>query len=188
MNDKKDKVLINKNNIQIVKQENEYLVRFYLENSNYLLNKIINISFIKIITSLNSDFIDNVIFLESSENTATVFISFKHFYCDLGFPQFYAHVKINLLAEENNDVRFYVETVEDSVPQDVLPNHENIELLNISNAQIHCHFETPHRCKIEQKIVLDKEKYVIPEFIERSFTGILYKMFMNVKEFIGANN
>ena len=80
MNDKKDKVLINKNNIQIVKQENEYLVHFYLENSNYLLNKIINISFIKIITSLNSDFIDNVVFLESSENTATVFISFTPFY------------------------------------------------------------------------------------------------------------
>jgi hypothetical protein len=181
------KVLINKNNIQIVKQENEYLVHFHLENNQLLLNKIINLSFIKIITSLNADFIDDVVFLDSTENTATVFISLKHFYCDLGFPQFYSHIKINLSKEENEDLFFSVETIEDSPPPEILPKHENIELLNISNAQIRCHFETPHNCQIEQKIVVNKEKYVIPEFIERSLTVILYKMFMNVKEFIESN-
>ena len=189
MNDlnKDPKVLINKNNIQIVKQENEYLVHFYLENNQLLLNKIINLSFIKIITSLNADFIDNVVFLDSTENTATVFISLKHFYCDLGFPQFYSHIKINLSREENEDLCFSVETIEESPPPEILPKHENIELLNVSNAQIRCHFETPHKCQIDQKIVVDKEKYVIPEFIERSLTVILYKMFMNVKEFIESN-
>ena len=179
------KVLINKNGIQIVKEENEYFAHFQLENSNFLLNKIMNLSFIKIVTSLNASFIDNVVFLESTENTATVFISLKHFYCDLGFPQFYMYVKINLLCEEEHNSFFSIETIEDSEPlQEILPNHENIQLLNVSNAQIRCHFETPHKCEIEQKIVIDKEKYVIPEFIERSFSVILYKMFTNVKEFI----
>ncbi len=182
---KETKILVDKKGIKIVKKENEYIVDFQLENNSFSLNKIINLSFIKIITSLNSDFIDNVSFLELNDDKATLFISLKHFYCDLGFPQFYMFVKIKTEYNKDESLHFLIETVEgEEPPSDILPNHENVELLNISNAQINCFFRTPHVCDIEQRVIIDKEKYDIPNFIEKSLTVILFKMFLNVKEFI----
>jgi hypothetical protein len=184
-NENETKIIVNKKDHKMTRlNKHSYLFEYEIENKSILLGKIINLDFINIIHQINKEDIFEDFYLEKhSDNDATVFILFKHFFSDFGVPQKYAHLDVTLERTDNQII--YRITTNNNLPKSNLKTAA--VLLPISDVTTVCNFINPHSASIKTMINFSKSME-LPEFVEKLATTIISKIFLRTKQFIEKIN
>ena len=172
------KIIHQKNGI-IMKllDKNKYELSFEIENNNINLTKLLNFHLMKVIYEVNKDIFDDFSLDIHSDNEADIYLSFKHFFEDLGFPKRYSLLHVNM-HNDTNSVIFTANT-----RYNTFHKNANATILPIDNLQITCNIETTHKIKIVNVITFNTS-FEIPGFVEKMSVQIFNKIFLRIKQFI----
>jgi len=184
-NKNETKIIVNKKDHKMTRlNKHSYLFEYEIENKNIFLGKIINLDFINIIHQINKEDIFEDFYLEKhSDNDATVFILFKHFFNDFGVPQKYAHIDVTFERTDNEII--YRITTNNNLPKSNLKTAA--ELLPILYVTTVCSLINPHKASIKTTTTFNKNME-LPEFVEKLATTIVGKIFLRTKQFIEKIN
>ena len=187
-------IVYNKNGFIIKKSErNNYITEFEIENKNLYMEKLLHLSLIDILYSVNKDVVDiyKLKVVETNDNygEANVFVIFKHLFADIGIPQYHSflNIKIKKTLDESL-ITFYIksntnyENINEYIDDDEI--YKQTEQLKVKNVTCYCKLKTPHKIKVENHIYLNNQKLVVVDFIEKMCFQLLYKMFIRSKVFI----
>jgi hypothetical protein len=158
--------------------KNNYNLNFNVSNKNIILEKIIDINLIKIIYDLNNDIYEKIIIDKLNENESKVVILIKNLFEDLGFSQkfYYVHIK---KIEDNNKIIFLSNSLKER-PEGIPDDSEKII---IEKMTCECIILNLHEIKFNLYVTLD-EKSIIPLFIEKIVSLMIFKIFKRLKQFI----
>jgi hypothetical protein len=171
-------VLYKKNGIQLIKQnQNNYTIEFQMENNQLSLLQIINFNLIKALIEINCDIYENFALNVTDDNTAELVLLLKHFYEDIGFPQFMACLSIRRIVADNN-ITCLITTTEN-----IIDRIEQVEILKIKKAELF--FVEIEKHKISCTINVEIENTQIITSTAEKFIGLfLHRIFLRVKQFI----
>ena len=173
-------MILNKNGLQITKcAKNKYKLRFYLENNNIYIEKIIDFPLIKLIYDLNPDVYEQTNIERVGDNQAKVTLLLKHFFEDLGLPQRYSYVHMTKNIE-NNNITFVTKSILTEKPPGMPIDSELLPLQDLIGS---FDIVSPHRSNVTFDIVFH-ERFNTPVFAEKIIAQILLKVFTRVKQFI----
>jgi len=186
MNATEIKVIMDKKDYKMTRiNKNSYEFEYEIENKNILLEKIINLDFIKIIHEINkADIFEDFYIERHSEGSATFFILFKHFFNDFGLTQKYAH--LDIIFEQHDKKSIFKTTTNNNLPKSNLKT-PTAELLPISDVTTVCNLINPHRAMIKTKTNF-YGNLGLPDFVEQLATTIISKIFLRTKQFIEKIN
>ena len=173
-------MVLNKDGLQITKcATNKYKLRFYLENNNIYIEKIIDFPLIQLLYDLNPDVYEQTNVERISDTQAKITLLLKHFFEDLGLPQRYSYVHMTKQMERNN-ITFITKSITTEKP---IGMPIDSELMPIQDLIGSFDIITPHRTAVLFDISFDK-RFNIPVFAEKIIAQILFKVFTRVKQFI----
>lgn len=187
-------IVYNKNGFIIKKSEkNNYITEFEIENKNLYMEKLLHLSLIDILYSVNKDVVDiyKLKVVETNDNygEANVFVIFKHLFADIGIPQYHSFLNIKIKKTlDESFITFYIksntnyENINEYIDDDEI--YKQTEQLKVKNVTCYCKLITPHKIKVENHIYLNNKKLVVVDFIEKICFQLLYKMFIRSKVFI----
>lgn len=176
------KIIHQKNGIVIkLLDKNKYELSFEIENNNIILTKLINFHLMRVIYEVNKDIFDDFSLDIHSDNEADIYLSFKHFFEDLGFPKRYSLLHVNM-HNDTNSVIFTANTMYNTPHKNANAN-ANATILPIDNLKITCNIETAHKIKIINVITFNS-CFEIPGFVEKMSIQIFNKIFLRTKQFI----
>jgi len=182
----KSKSLMDKNGMKIIKLDtDEYNILFSIKNNNFILPSIINFDLIKLIFDLNPDIYEKSILhknINISENNATIGSLMKDVYSDLGIPQTYICMDVEM-TKMSNIIKF---TCNPIYNQEMLSSFNltpELYLLPIKNMTIYCNILTNHHIDITCQLKLEDD-IEIEQFIEKIIISVINKIFIRLKQFI----
>jgi hypothetical protein len=182
----KSKSLMDKNGMKIIKLDtDEYNILFSIKNNNFILPSIINFDLIKLIFDLNPDIYEKSILhknINISENNATIGSLMKDVYSDLGIPQTYICMNVEM-TKMSNIIKFTCNPIDN---QEILLSFNltpELYLLPIKNMTIYCNILTNHHIDITCQLKLEDD-IEIEQFIEKIIISVIYKIFIRLKQFI----
>ncbi|NDA90438.1 MAG: hypothetical protein EBY20_05985 [Alphaproteobacteria bacterium] len=178
----KTKVIMDKKDYKMTRIDKyNYLFEYEITNNKILLDKVINLDFIKLIYELNKhDIFDDFYLDVTGSESATVYILFKHFFDDFGVPQKYAHIDISIEKKEKQII--FKTTTNNVAPKVNIPN-KDAQLIPINSVTATCDLITPHKASIKTATSFHKSMQ-LPEFIEKLATTVISKIFLRTKQFI----
>lgn len=178
----KTKVIMEKKDYKMTRlDKHNYLFEYEIENKNILLEKIINLEFIKLIYELNKHDIFDDFYLEMNDpKSATIYILFKQFFNDFGIPQKYAHIDIYIEKTEKQII--FTTTTNNDQPKVNIKN-KDAQLIPIRSVTTVCDFINPHKVSIKTATSFSTNMK-FPEFIEKLATTVISKIFLRAKQFI----
>jgi hypothetical protein len=178
----KIKVIMDKKDYKMIRIDKyNYLFEYEIINKNILLEKVINLDFIKLIYELNKhDIFDDFYLDVTGSESATVYILFKHFFDDFGVPQKYVHIDISIEKTEKQII--FKTTTNNVAPKVNIPN-KDAQLIPINSVTATCDLITPHKASIKTATSFHKSMQ-LPEFIEKLATTVISKIFLRTKQFI----
>ena len=178
----KTKVIMDKKDYKMTRlDKHNYLFEYEIKNNKILLEKVINLEFIKLIYELNKHDIFDDFYLEmNTPENATAYILFKHFFDDFGVPQKYAHIDISIEKTEKQII--FTTTTNNTQPKVNITNKES-QLIPIHSVTTVCDFINPHRVSIKTTTSFSTSMK-LPEFIEKLATTVISKIFLRAKQFI----
>jgi hypothetical protein len=178
----KTKVIMDKKDYKMTRiNKYNYLFEYEIENKNILLEKVINLEFIKLIYELNKHDIFDDFYLEmNSTESATIYILFKQFFNDFGVPQKYAHIDISIEKTEKQII--FTTKTNNTKPKVNITNKE-AQLIPIHSVTTICDFINPHKVSIKTTTSFSTSMN-LPEFIEKLATTVISKIFLRAKQFI----
>jgi len=184
VNQSEQKIIHQKNGIVIkLLYKNKYELSFEIENNNIILKKLLNFQLMRIIYEVNKDIFDDFSLDIYSDNEADIYLSFKHFFEDLGFPKRYSLLHVNM-HNDTNSVIFTANTIYNTPLKNTNYNvNVNSTILPIDNLQITCNIVTAHKIKIVNVITFNTS-FEIPGFVEKMSVQIFNKIFLRIKQFI----
>jgi len=182
VNQSEQKIIHQKNGIVIkLLDKNKYELSFEIENNNIILKKLLNFQLMRIIYEVNKDIFDDFSLDIYSDNEADIYLSFKHFFEDLGFQKRYNLLHVNM-HNDTNSVIFTANTRYNTTLKHANSN-ANATILPIDNLQITCNIENAHKIKIVNVITFNTS-FEIPGFVEKMSVQIFNKIFLRIKQFI----
>jgi len=178
------KIIHQKNGIVIkLLDKNKYELSFEIENNNIILTKLINLHLMRVIYEVNKDIFDDFSLDIYSDNEADIYLSFKHFFEDLGFPKRYSLLHVNMHSDTNSAI-FTANTIYNTLHKNANVNvNVNSTILPIDNLQITCNIVNAHKIKIVNVITFNTS-FEIPGFVEKMSVQIFNKIFLRIKQFI----
>jgi hypothetical protein len=203
VNQSEQKIIHQKNGIVIkLLDKNKYELSFEIENNNIILKKLINFQLMRIIYEVNKDIFDDFSLdiysrgcgvvtdpesvalgnvADDSDNEADIYLSFKHFFEDLGFQKRYNLLHVNM----HNDTNCVIFTANTRYNTPLKHTNVNVNstILPIDNLQITCNIVTAHKIKIVNVITFNTS-FEIPGFVEKMSVQIFNKIFLRIKQFI----
>lgn len=168
--------VFNKNPLLIQRvSKNKYKVESEMSCGKIDVRKLLEFKHVHILKELNQDIIENVCIYNIYNNFASLFIEYKHFLKDFGFPKFGANLSLERI-ENDKSICF------------VCSNNNNTQHISSSCTilpitDLFFNIEISSKIKIDINFELDIT-FDIPQFVEKFVFHILHKMFMRVKEFI----
>lgn len=179
-------ILMDKNDMKIIKLDaDEYNILFSIKNSNFILPSIINFDLIKLIFDLNPDIYEKSILhknINISENNATIGSLMKDIYADLGIPQSYICMNVEM-NKSINVINFKCNPIDN---QEILSDFDvtsDLYLLPIKSMTFYCNVLTNHHIDIKCQIKLNDD-IEIEKFIEKIIISAINKIFIRLKQFI----
>ena len=182
VNQSEQKIIHQKNGIVIkLLDKNKYELSFEIENNNIILTKLINLHLMRIIYEVNKDIFDDFSLDIHSDNEADIYLSFKHFFEDLGFPKRYNLLHVNMHNDPNCVI--FTANTRYNTPLKHANANANATILPIDNLQITCNIENAHKIKIVNVITFNTS-FESPGFVEKMSVQIFNKIFLRIKQFI----
>ena len=181
---KNNNTLMDKNGMKIVKvTNNEYTVSFSIQNNQFILPSIINFDMVKLIFDLNPDIYEKSILKKNTTlENATICSLMKDLYSDLGIPQSYVCMLVEMI-KLNNSIRFNCIPLSNKTTPLEFSGIPDLYLLPVKNLIIDCNILTNHCLEINCKINLNDD-IEIEQFIEKMVITIVHKVFIRLKQFI----
>ena len=161
--------------------KNKYELSFEIENNNINLTKLLNFHLMKVIYEVNKDIFDDFSLDIHYDNEANIYLSFKHFFEDLGFPKRYSLLHVNMHNDTNCVI--FIANTRYNTPLKHTNVNVNSTILPIDNLQITCNIVTAHKIKIVNVITFNTS-FEIPGFVEKMSAQIFNKIFLRTKQFI----
>jgi len=176
--------LMDKNGIKIVKlTNNEYAVSFSIQNNQLILSSIINFDLVKLIFDLNPDIYEKSILKKNTTlENATICSLMKDLYSDLGIPQSYVCMLVEMV-KSSNTIKFNCLPLSNKTIPLEFSGIPDLYLLPVKNLIIDCNILTNHFIEINCKINIDDD-IEIEKFIEKMVITIVHKVFIRLKQFI----
>lgn len=175
-----NEILLEKNNIKLLKHaKNKFTLMFVLENKNIILSNAIGYDFIKPICYLNKDICENIQMQKVNDNEIILSMLFKHFFKDLGLPQFFIYFHVKKKTSGDNII-FNSQTLQSHTPDNVPIDSE---LVIVENGTIQCTIVSPHKINVVLDISVNI-LFDIPAFAENIVSLLVYKIIMRIKQFI----
>jgi hypothetical protein len=156
--------------------KNKYTVEAETSYGKIDVRKLLEFKCVHILKDLNQDIIENICIYDIDNNFASLFIEYKHFLKDFGFPKFGA----NLILEKIENDKSITFACSNNNTQHV---SSRCEILPINKLFFNFNIESYSKIKIVVNFEFDI-KFEIPQFVEKFVFHILHKMFMRLKEFI----
>lgn len=176
-----NKELFNKENFIFTRiNKNDFELVFTMENNNIFLSQIIDFGLIQLIHKINTDIYEKTHIQNISNDEINLSFLLKHFFKDVGFSQKFSFVNVKKIVEDDK-ITFFTKTIYDELPKQEMPI--NSELLPIENMTSICNIITPHKINFLIKLKFRDTLY-LPEFVEKMFGVIAYKIFKRLKQFI----
>ena len=184
MNKNKSNILMDKSGMKIVKlTNNEYTVTFSIQNSQFILPSIINFDMVKLIFDLNPDIYEKAILRKNSDlNNATLCCLMKDIYSDLGIPQSYVCMAVEMI-KFSDVIQFKCNPLSDKTIPAEFSEVPFLYLLPVKNLIIDCNILTNHHIEINCRIAIDDD-VEIEQFIEKVVIKVVHKIFIRLKQFI----
>jgi hypothetical protein len=157
----------------------KYSLKFYIENPNIILHKIIDFSLIKLIYDLNGDIYEKINFDKINDNEAIMSILIKNLFEDLGLPQKFSYVNIKKYTTENK-ITFITQSIQSERPKGMPIESEQLPLQIMT---CNCDVITPHKILFTFDILFN-QNMIIQTFAEKMIGLITFKIFNRVKQFI----
>jgi hypothetical protein len=179
------KILFEKDGFFMVKEDsNCFNISFSIQKSKIYLENVIHFDLIKLIYDLNPDIFEKVEFnkIENNPNEATVYFIMKHFFEDLGMPQFYNRTHVTRITN-NEYIIFEMKPILKSEQEEREPNLYELVQLPLEKMKMSCYKLTPHRFIFQCNIFFNRKRE-IPPYVEKLVGNIVYKIFNRVKLFI----
>ncbi len=170
-----DKMLINKNEITIAKQnKTDYMLTFTIENAAIHLINMVNPNLIKLIYDLNVDFFDKISIEKINECESNIFLLVKDLFGDIGLSQYYFYFHI---THSPTDQQFIITPLcaNESITK-------NLECIDLKKCIMQYSLVNPHQ--IEFKARVNTEEELESPIIEKIICNIIYKIFNRVKQFV----
>ena len=176
-------VLMDKNGMKIVRlATNEYNVAFSMKNNQFILPAIINFDMVKLIFDLNPDIYEKSILKKNTLENITILSLMKDLYSDLGIPQSYVCMAVDMSRSANN-INFRCNPLQDRTTPLEFSGIPNLYLMPVKNMIIDCNILTNHHVEFICKISVEDDMEIEP-FIEKMIMNIVYKIFIRLKQFI----
>ena len=144
---------------------------------------IINFDMVKLIFDLNPDIYEKSILKKNTTlENATICSLMKDLYSDLGIPQSYVCMLVEMI-KLNNSIRFNCMPLSNKTTPLEFSGIPDLYLLPVKNLIIDCNILTNHCIEINCKINLNDD-IEIEQFIEKMVITIVHKVFIRLKQFI----
>ena len=186
MNKKQSNILMDKNGMKITKPtNNEYNIAFSIQNNDFILPSIINFDMVKLIFDLNPDIYEKSILKKDiSLDNASICSLMKDIYSDLGIPQSYMCMSVEMV-KLSDIIKFKCNPlhIDGKLVPVEFSGIPDLYLLPIKNMIIDCNILTNHHIQISCKINVDDDVEIEP-FIEKMVMSVVNKIFIRLKQFI----
>ena len=182
-----------KDNIRISKtKDQEYQLQCEINNPRLVLEKIVDFEILKLIYDLNTDVYEKTELYKINDNEANIIFIMKNLFPDLGLPQRFSFLKVKKIVEKDSltnktsQIVFLSQMIVDEKREMVKPEHlpKDVFPLPIEKMETHCVFINEHKIQIINKIKINHGKLMIPGFLEKMLSKIIFKVFSRVKQFI----
>jgi len=176
-----NKIISNKDGIIFTKiSKNEYTFTTDIKNTNLNLKEIINVYIFKHFEKFKQNFLDKIDLKFINKYEGTILFLFKHFFEDIGFPQYYFHkyAKVEKLDYENIIIDF----ISNNLEKNNLITDETEEFC-FDKFQIKLNFGDEHNMNGMLYVEVN-ENMEIYNFIEKIIGVILTKIILILKYII----
>jgi hypothetical protein len=187
--DNANNIIYQKNNIIIKKGLSETLIKKYqmlfsLENRHISLQKLINFSMVDLFYAANKEFFEDYTITMHNENEATIYFLLKHFLKDLGMPQKYIYVTVQIEKLCETMIQFKAQTINNILPPNLRKDTSNdVDLLLLNDISVDFSIKNANNVDFSASIELQSKNEVL-EFVEQFSIKILSKMFLRIKQLI----
>jgi len=179
-----NKIISNKNGIIMEKiDNNKYSVSTIIENKNINMREITNISIMNFFVNYKYEFCDIIEFKQINKEEGIILFLFKHFFEDIGLPQYYFYKYVTTELLENNDLIFHLKSKKDLKKLSIIPPCSEEYNFDVIDIIINFHSNTEIKCILYVEISDDVEMY---GFLEKIVALILNKIF-NILKYILEN-
>lgn len=170
--------ILNKDSLQIIRNEkNEYIGQIEIYERKIDIRKMFCFDKLHILKDLNSDIIEKIDITNICDDTATIFILYKHFFKDLGFSQY--GIFIDVVREEKEKENIVEFTASNSK---MIRSDYRILPIDTFSMKIRKDAET-NKFTVITKVILNIN-FEISRAIEKLILQIVYKIFTRIKQFI----
>jgi len=176
-----NKIISNKDGIIFTKlSKNEYTFTTDIINTNHNLKEIINVYIFKHFEKFKQNFLDNIHLNFISKDEGTILFLFKHFFEDIGCPQYYFHKYAKLEKLENENI--IIDLTSNNLEKNYLIT-DDAEEFCFDKFQIKLNFEDDH--KVNGILYVEvNENMELYNFIEKIIGVILTKIILILKYII----
>jgi len=176
-----NKIISNKNGIIFTKlNNNEYTFTYHINNTNLNLKEHINLYIFKHFEKFKQNFFDKINLNFINKDEGTILFLLKHFFEDIGLPQyyFYKYIKLENLIDENIIINFTSNNLEKN---DIIT--DNIEEFCVDKLQIKLNFEDNNNLNGILYVEVN-ENMELYNFIEKIIGVVLTKIILILKYII----
>ena len=170
------KEILNKNSLKIIRNDkNEYIGQIEIYEKKIDIRRLFHFDKLHILKDLNPDIIENIKITSICDESATIFILYKHFFKDLGFSQYGIFIDV-VRVEKDNIVEFTASNSK-KIQSDYL-------ILPIDSFSMKiCKVTDTNKFNIITKLTINVN-FEISNPIEKIMAQIVQKIFTRIKQFI----
>jgi hypothetical protein len=174
-----NKIISNKNGIIMEKiNNNKYSLSTIIQNQNINMREISDISIMNFFVKYKYEFCDIIEFTQINKEEGIILFLFKHFFEDVGFPQYYFYKYVTTELLENNDLIFHLKTKKDLKKSPNIPLYSEEYNFDVIDIILQFHNNTEIKCILYVEISDDIEMY---GFLEKIAALILNKIVIILK-------
>lgn len=172
--------ILNKDTLKIIRNEkNNYIVSIDIHEKKIDIRKLFHFDKLHIFKDLNSDLIEEISIDNIRNNSATIFILYKHFFKELGFSQF--GICVDIVRNEKDHI---IEFIASSDSSNNRTMKDECVILPVETLLINiCEQPWTNKFTITMNATLNIYFEISPS-IEKLVLQVVHKIFTRVKQFI----
>jgi len=162
-------------------EKNVFNVSFMITNKNINLRTFFDWNIYELLSSLNTDIIENIKIEHIDENRKSYIIVFRRFMADLGVAQKYISFHVSKIEHTENSLVFHSNT--NAINANHVFQKKHIEHILNDYAKLSIQYETPHKCFVSYNYHIDLQED-LPKSMKNIAGIMIKKLFWRFKVFI----
>jgi hypothetical protein len=183
LTENKPNILLDKDGIKLEKQSDGcYYTTFEIINKKLNLVDIINFDLLNLVCELNPDIFESISIDKINEEEANVIIVMKHLFKDLGMPQKYLCLNIQLSHPTSSSLKFTSRSIT-CKRTDLVPS--NAEIVELGRIETICKIITQNHISINNYTYIHN---ITTTFVDKITASITFKIIKRISKFVTEYN